>query len=270
MVEQSLSNLGFRLLLEAALDATVVVDSLGRIVALNHEAERLFGWIEQELVGQPMTRLIPTRFHRILDTPPVFNHEQAETQPKGWRVSFFARRRDGSEFPVEYQPRPLGPGTDPLVLVTIRDLTEWRRAQESLFREKEQAVITLESIGDAVITTDTAGRMMYLNPVAERLTGWRTTEALGLPAAEHPNFHLRHHAGAGREHGCVAASQEGRACRPGRWGAAAAAGWDRGGNRRLGGADPGPQRRHHRSGAGLPRRYRETPGITQAHPRSHA
>ena len=183
MVEHSLSNLGFRLLLEAALDATVVVDSLGRIVALNHEAERLFGWIEQELVGQPMTRLIPTRFHRILDTPPVFNHEQAETQPKGWRVSLFARRRNGSEFPVEIHRGPLGSGTDPLVLVTIRDLTEWRRAQESLFREKEQALITLESIGDAVITTDTAGRMLYLNPMAERLTGWRTTEALGMPSA---------------------------------------------------------------------------------------
>ncbi|HWN17769.1 MAG TPA: EAL domain-containing protein [Gemmatimonadales bacterium] len=183
MVEQSLSNLGFRPLLEAALDATVVVDSPGRIVALNHEGERLFGWTEQELVGQPMNRLIPTRFHRILDTPPVFDHEQAETQPKGWRVSLFARRRNGSEFPVEIHRGPLGSGSDPLVLVTIRDLTEWRRAQESLFREKEQALITLESIGDAVITTDTAGRMLYLNPMAERLTGWRTTEALGLPSA---------------------------------------------------------------------------------------
>ncbi|HEY5940935.1 MAG TPA: PAS domain S-box protein [Gemmatimonadales bacterium] len=258
-----MSNLGFRLLLEAALDATVVVDSLGRIVALNHEAERLFGWIEQELVGQPMTRLIPTRFHRILDTPPVFNHEQAETQPKGWRVSLFARRRTGSEFPVEIHRGPLGSGTDPLVLVTIRDLTEWRRAQESLFREKEQALITLESIGDAVITTDTAGRMLYLNPMAERLTGWRTTEALGMPSAGHSHFRFRPHQGTAREHGC-ALSPGGTGGGPGRWRSAAAAGRDRGGNRRLGGADPGPQRRNHRSGVGLPRRDRETPGITQA------
>jgi len=183
MVEQSLLNMGFRPLLEAALDATVVVDSLGRVVALNHEVERLFGWPEPELMGQPMNRLIPTRFHRTLDTLPVFDLQPPESQPKGTRVNLFARRRDGSEFPVEINRGPLGPGPDPLVLVTIRDLTEWRRAQESLFREKEQAVITLESIGDAVITTDTDGRMMYLNPVAERLTGWRTNEALGLPAA---------------------------------------------------------------------------------------
>ncbi|MEO8090785.1 MAG: EAL domain-containing protein, partial [Gemmatimonadales bacterium] len=164
-------------------DATVVLDSLGHMVALNHEVERLLGWTEQELMGQPMTRLIPTRFHRILDSFPALNQEPAESQPRGTRVSLFARRRNGSEFPVEIHRGPLGPGAHPLVLVTIRDLTEWRRAQESLFREKEQAVITLESIGDAVITTDAAGRMLYLNPVAERLTGWRTNEALGLPAA---------------------------------------------------------------------------------------
>src|SRR5207244_725535 len=53
---------------------------------------------------------------------------------------------------------------------------------ESLVRQKEQAVVTLASIPDAVITTDLAGRITFLNPTAERLTGWRTTEALGQPA----------------------------------------------------------------------------------------
>jgi diguanylate cyclase (GGDEF)-like protein/PAS domain S-box-containing protein len=55
--------------------------------------------------------------------------------------------------------------------------------QESLFRQKEQADVTLASIADAVITTDVAGTITYLNPTAERLTGWRTTEALGQPLA---------------------------------------------------------------------------------------
>jgi diguanylate cyclase (GGDEF)-like protein/PAS domain S-box-containing protein len=183
MLDPSVLEIGFRSLLDAAPDATAVIDSSGRIVALNQEAERLLGWAEPELLGQPMNRLIPPRFHRILDTQPIFAGEPQPSHPKGTRVSLFARRRDGSEFPVEINRGALTPGADSLFLVTIRDLTEWRRAQESLFREKEQAVITLESIGDAVITTDTTGRVMYLNPVAERLTGWRTTEALGLPAA---------------------------------------------------------------------------------------
>ena len=183
MTDSSLLEIGFRPMLDASPDATVLIDSLGRVVALNQELERLLGWPESQLLGQPMHRLIPPRFHRILETQPVFNSEPQGSRPKGTQVSLFARRGDGSEVPVEIRRSPLGPESDSLVLVTIRDLTEWRRAQESLFREKEQAVITLESIGEAVITTDTAGRMMYLNPGAERLTGWRTTEALGLPAA---------------------------------------------------------------------------------------
>jgi PAS domain S-box-containing protein len=75
MIDQSPLNMGFPPLLEAALDATVVVDSLGGVVALNHEVERLLGWSEQELLGQPMNRLIPQRFHGILDTPPLADSE---------------------------------------------------------------------------------------------------------------------------------------------------------------------------------------------------
>jgi diguanylate cyclase (GGDEF)-like protein/PAS domain S-box-containing protein len=153
----------------------VIVDRLGKMVVLNREVEPLFGWTDAELLGHPMIRLIPVRFHRVF--------ESQSSPPGGSRLSLFARRHDGSEFPVEISRMPLNPGTDGLVLVTIRDLTEWRRAQESLFRENEQAAITLESIGDAVITTDLLENITYLNPVAERLTGWHAVDALGLPAS---------------------------------------------------------------------------------------
>src|SRR3954447_3980343 len=181
MSQHSLLDIGSRSLIDASPDASLIINLLGQVVVANREAERLLGWSESELLGQPLNRLFPQRFHRMLDTAPSFSGGPQEIM-KGTRVSLFARRRDGSELPVEINRIALDPGTDPLILVTIRDLTEWRRAQEILFREKEQAVVTLESIGDAVITTDTAGRMLYLNPVAERLTGWRTTEALGLLA----------------------------------------------------------------------------------------
>ncbi|HWQ94431.1 MAG TPA: DAHL domain-containing protein, partial [Gammaproteobacteria bacterium] len=61
------------------------------------------------------------------------------------------------------------------------DIMERKQAEAALFREKERAQVTLESIGDAVITTDTAGHVEYLNPVAESLTGWTGSEARGLP-----------------------------------------------------------------------------------------
>jgi diguanylate cyclase (GGDEF)-like protein/PAS domain S-box-containing protein len=173
-------DIGFLALLHASPDAVLVVDSAGNILALNHQVERLLGHSSDALKSQKLDWIIPTRFHRVLDTQPLFSDQFHEPRTKGAPVSLFARRVDGSECPVEINRSPLGPEHDSLILVTMRDLTEWRRAQDSLFQEKERAVITLESIGDAVIATDLAGTITYLNPVAERLTGWRTTEALGM------------------------------------------------------------------------------------------
>jgi diguanylate cyclase (GGDEF)-like protein/PAS domain S-box-containing protein len=172
---------GFRQLLDAAADATFVVDAGGNVAALNPEAERVFGWSEAELLGEPMNKIIAERFQQLADKQIARDGEPPGMMPKGARASLFARRRDGSEFPVEFNSRALGASRDALVVVTLRDLTEWRRAQETLFREKEQAFVTLASIADAVITTDLAGTITYLNPMAERLTGWRTAEALGQP-----------------------------------------------------------------------------------------
>jgi diguanylate cyclase (GGDEF)-like protein/PAS domain S-box-containing protein len=64
------------------------------------------------------------------------------------------------------------------------DITERRQAEEALYREKERAQVTLASIGDGVIRTGPDGRIDYLNPVAERLTGWKSEDALGHRVTE--------------------------------------------------------------------------------------
>ncbi|WP_018872001.1 EAL domain-containing protein [Thioalkalivibrio sp. ALJ16] len=63
----------------------------------------------------------------------------------------------------------------------VQDITATKRAEAALFREKEYAQVTLASIGDGVITTDTQGRVTFLNPIAEYLTGWTTDNAAGEP-----------------------------------------------------------------------------------------
>jgi len=64
---------------------------------------------------------------------------------------------------------------------SFRDITERRRAEEELRQQREWYQVTLSSIGDAVITTDTQAKITFLNPVAELMTGWKTDEALGQP-----------------------------------------------------------------------------------------
>ena len=64
------------------------------------------------------------------------------------------------------------------------DITERKHAEEALYREKERAQVTLASIGDGVVRTDPQGKIDYLNPVAERLTGWKTEDAIGCSVLE--------------------------------------------------------------------------------------
>ena len=96
------------------------------------------------------------------------------------------RRRDGTQITVLINARVIRGEKAEITGYegTITDITVRKRAELQLYEEKEKAQVTLQSIGDAVITTDADGRVEYLNPVAEELTGWDSQEALGRPIAE--------------------------------------------------------------------------------------
>jgi len=92
---------------------------------------------------------------------------------------YILRRKDGSMLVVLDSSRVV---RDPQGRVTgyegtLTDITERKRAETAVFQAKERAQVTLQSIGDAVITTDSEGRIDYMNPVAESLTGWENREA---------------------------------------------------------------------------------------------
>ena len=171
----------FRELLNAAPDAMLVVDPRGRVTAVNLEAERFLGWSEKDLVGEPMNRFIPARMQQMLDADLESHRASLAISKNSAVLNCFALRHDGTEFPVEVSRRPIGQGGDAASLVTLRDRSEWSSGQRTRSRSIEQARATLESIGDSVITTDLECRITYLNPAAERLTGWTTEEARGHP-----------------------------------------------------------------------------------------
>src|SRR5881409_141502 len=131
----------FRQMLDAAPDAMVIVDQRGSMVAVNREAERLFGWTDAELRGEPSSRFIAERFQRLYDALDESDDESCETAPKRAPVRIFARRRDGGEFPVEIHRRPLGPSEDALFLVTRRAPTGGGDFQESFFGKRGRPLL---------------------------------------------------------------------------------------------------------------------------------
>jgi diguanylate cyclase (GGDEF)-like protein/PAS domain S-box-containing protein len=96
------------------------------------------------------------------------------------------RRRDGSQVVALENSRGVRDGSGRIVGYegTVADITERKRAEQAIFAEKDRAQVTLQSIGDAVITTDALACIDYLNPVAERLTGWSMEEARGRTIGE--------------------------------------------------------------------------------------
>ena len=100
------------------------------------------------------------------------------------------RRKDGKAIVVLENARAVRDAHGRIVAYegTITDITERKRNEMAVFKEKERAQVTLESIGDAVITTDADGLVDYLNPVAESLTGWELEQARGAPVEA--VFHL--------------------------------------------------------------------------------
>ncbi len=98
------------------------------------------------------------------------------------------RRKDGSLIYVESSADLISYNKREVLCVVIRDITQRKKTEEVLAAEKERLAVTLRSIGDGVITTDTEGKIVLLNKVAEALTGWTQEEALGKPLDE--VFHI--------------------------------------------------------------------------------
>jgi diguanylate cyclase (GGDEF)-like protein/PAS domain S-box-containing protein len=96
-------------------------------------------------------------------------------------AEFQLRRVDGTTLTVIESARAIRDENGRLIGYegTIFDISERKRAETAMFQEKEKAQVTLQSIADAVITTDAEGRIEYLNPVAEDLTGWQSSEVCG-------------------------------------------------------------------------------------------
>ena len=146
----------------------------GVIRSLNPGAEKLFGVKSVDVIGQAVTVLWAGAGSETI----------AEVKNQDWvpgnRLEFRLRRPETGMRHIEISLSETQMENERLVTGLIRDVTERWQFLDKLQKQRDLARITLASIGDGVITTDETGVVRYINPVAEKLTGWTLSEAKGL------------------------------------------------------------------------------------------
>lgn len=161
------ADLGIDRLFWAVRDAVVVADAeSGRVVLWNPAAERLFGYPAAEAVGRPLAEFLPGSFA-------VHQPTAASIRPD----SLEATRRDSTPIAVEASVSPIAdvPG-GPYLLAIVRDVTQHRRAEAALARERDLLQSVIDTLPDAVYVKDTASRFVRVNQTTAEVLGLTTPE----------------------------------------------------------------------------------------------
>lgn len=166
-------------IVESSNDPIISKDLQGTITSWNPAAERLFGFTAAEAIGRPITILFPPE---RLDEEPLILAQIL----RGERVTNYEtvrRHKSGHLIEVSLTVSPIRDPAGRIIGASkmVRDLREQKRSEERF-------KVTLASVGDAVISTDVQGRIMFMNPMAERMTGWTSEAATGRPLEQ--VFHI--------------------------------------------------------------------------------
>ncbi len=166
-------------------EGIIATDFAGWVLFMNEIASELTGWSAEEAKGRALDEV----FHAVNATT---GRRVQFPQLHGYGDTFARIDKpvligvDDREIPIEINSTPIRNNLrDRFGMVMVfRDVSARLQHERTLFEQKERLRITLASIGDAVITTDTEARIESMNAKAEQLTGWRSAEALGRPVAE--------------------------------------------------------------------------------------
>ena len=181
----------FRVTLGSIGDGVVGTDADGRVTYLNAEAATLTGWTAEEAAHRPLEDV----FHIINEKTGQPAENPVGRVLRSGQIAGLANHtvlihRDGTSRPIADSAAPIrdGSGRTIGVVMVFRDVTEERRAEEAIAEQREWFETTLKSIGDGVIATDEEGRVAFMNPIAEHLTGWRLDDARRRPCTD--VFHI--------------------------------------------------------------------------------
>ncbi len=166
-------------IVEFSGDAIATKDLNGVVQTWNAAAQRMFGYSPEEIQGKSITIIIPPdRMNEETEILADLRNGRPHQRIETIRIT-----KDGRPLHVSVSVSPLKDMDGHVVGASkiIHDVTDIVVSRDALAREREMLVTTLKSIGDGVIVTDAESRITFLNPEAERLTGWTQAEAAGMP-----------------------------------------------------------------------------------------
>lgn len=171
----------YRKLFESANDAIFLMDSFV-FTDCNPKTLEMFGCSMDQIIGLPPHKFSPLyqsdgRTSEEASKDYITKVYNGEPQLFEWTHTKY----DGTPFDVEISLNLFQSSDQKLIQAMVRNITERKLFEKKIQESNEELTITLKSIGDAVIVADYEGLITYLNPVAESLTGWNLTNAIGQP-----------------------------------------------------------------------------------------
>jgi PAS domain S-box-containing protein len=165
---------------QSARNAIISVDSEGHITFFNYAAETIFGYLFKEVIGKPVTMIMPERYRETYHSGMVQFTKTGKAKIIGRTIELVGLRKDGREFPIEMYISSWKSGRETFFTGNIRDITGRKQAEEELRATKEQLESFINNTSDAIAIWDLEGSLLKNNKAFEEIFGWTGREITGI------------------------------------------------------------------------------------------
>lgn len=184
ITERKRADERFRLVVEAAPNAMLMVNNRGLISLVNSQTEQLFGYERGELLGQQVEMLVPERYRAAHSGLRSGFVEHPSVRAMGAGRDLYGLRKDGVEVPIEIGLNPVTTDEGAFVLASIIDISERKRSEEHLRTSEERLQTIIENLSEGLVISDLNGQLLHWNQPGLRMFGFSSMEECLLKLPE--------------------------------------------------------------------------------------